>query len=240
MPPDLPEVLLLDLDDTILDDTGSRDRCWQVACSEAAERYRHLDAHRLLTEIEAVRDWFWSDADRHREWRPRMRDAWERIAVDALARLGVDDPQIAAFIGDRHFALRDEAIAPLPGAIEALELFRERGVTLGLITNGGSKGQRTKIERFALADHFDYVGIEGEVGIGKPHPAAYERALRQLNAEAHDAWMVGDNLEWDVEGAQTVGILGIWLDRRGRGIPAGSTARPDRIIGSIRELIPAA
>jgi putative hydrolase of the HAD superfamily len=240
VPSDLPEVLLLDLDDTILDDTGSRDRCWQVACAEAAATYPGLDAQCLLVEIEDVRDWFWSDPDRHREWRPRMRDAWERIAADALARLGVDDPQIATFIGDRHFALRDETIAPLPGAIETLESLRKRGVTLGLITNGGSDGQRTKIERFSLATHFDYVGIEGEVGVGKPHPGAYERALRQLEADARDAWMVGDNLEWDVEGAQAVGILGIWLDRRGQGIPADSSARPDRIIGSIRELVPAA
>jgi hypothetical protein len=28
-------VLLLDLDDAILDDTGAREECWRVACVEA-------------------------------------------------------------------------------------------------------------------------------------------------------------------------------------------------------------
>ena len=79
---------------------------------------------------------------------------------------------------------------------------RSLGVALGLLTNGGSDGQRAKIERFALATHFDYIGIEGEVGFGKPHRGSYEAALRSLGAAANDTWMVGDNLEWDVWGSK--------------------------------------
>lgn len=167
-----------------------------------------------------------------------MREAWGRIATDALACLGVDDPALGVWIGDRHFELRDAAIRPLPGAIEALEQLRYAGATLGLITNGGSAGQRAKIERFALAAHFDYIGIEGEVGVGKPDRTAYESALTSLCVSAGDCWMVGDNLEWDVAGAQAVGIRGIWLDSNGRGVPSQSTIKPDRVIASISELVP--
>lgn len=229
--------MLLDLDDTILDDTGMRDECWRVACNETAEARPELDSEVLLQEVERVRDLFWSDADRHREWRPRMREAWVRIASDALVGLGQDDPGLATALGDRHFELRDAAIAPLPGAVEALHQLRSLGVTLGLVTNGGSEGQRAKIERFALASHFDYIGIEGEVGFGKPHRAAYETALTSLGVSARDAWMVGDNLEWDVSGAQAVGICGIWLDKRGLGLPRDATIRPDRIVRSLSELL---
>jgi putative hydrolase of the HAD superfamily len=235
----LPSVLLLDLDDTILDDTGAREECWRVACTEAAEAHPGLDAEALRREVERLREVFWSDPDRHREWRPRMRAAWGRIASEALAALGVDDPALGSRIGDRHFELRNAAITPLPGAVEALRDLRSLGVKLGLLTNGGSEGQRTKIERFALATHFDYIGIEGEVGYGKPHRGAYQAALRDLRATPDDTWMVGDNLEWDVSGAQAVGIYGIWLDKHGRGLPHDATTRPDRIIRSIAELLPA-
>jgi putative hydrolase of the HAD superfamily len=235
----LPSVLLLDLDDTILDDTGARDECWRLACDTAADARPGLDPDALLREVERVRDQFWSDADRHREWRPKMREAWGRIATDSLAALGVDDPALGTLIGDRHFQLRDAAIAPLPGAVEALHRLRSLSVTLGLVTNGGSEGQRAKIERFALAAHFDYIGIEGEVGYGKPHRVAYETALRSLGATAKDTWMVGDNLDWDVSGAQAVGIYGIWLDQHGHGLPQGAGAAPDRIIRSLSELLPA-
>ena len=99
----LPPTLLVDLDDTILDDSGARDECWRLACAEAAEARPGLDAEALRQEIERVRDVFWSDPDRHREWRPRMREAWGRIASDALAALGIDDPALGSLIGDRHF-----------------------------------------------------------------------------------------------------------------------------------------
>jgi putative hydrolase of the HAD superfamily len=231
-------VVLLDLDDTILDDTGARDECWRVACDEAAETRPELDPDVLLREIERVRDVFWSDADRHREWRPRMREAWGQIASEALVSLGHDDPGFAAAIGDRHFELRDAAITPLPGAVEALHHLRSLGLTLGLVTNGGSEGQRAKIERFALAAHFDYIGIEGELGVGKPHRVAYETALQSLGVAAADTWMIGDNLEWDVWGAQAVGIYGIWLDKHGTGLPADAAVQPDRIVRSVAELLP--
>jgi putative hydrolase of the HAD superfamily len=233
-------VLLLDLDDTIIDFTGSRERCWRMACTEAAEDHPGLDVEALLREIDRVRGVFWADPDRHREWRQRMPEAWGRIAADALTAIGRDDPELGARIGNRHSELRDTAITPFPGAVEALHQLRSLGVRLGLLTNGGSEGQRAKIERFALAAHFDYIGIEGEVGHGKPHREAYEAALRGLRCTPEDTWMVGDNLEWDVSGAQAVGIYGIWLDTHGDGLPHDAPARPDRIIRSIAELLPAA
>jgi putative hydrolase of the HAD superfamily len=48
--------------------------------------------------------------------------------------------------------------------------------------------------------------------------------------------MVGDNLEWDVAGPQREGIAGIWIDARGRGVPAEQTVRPDRIIARLADL----
>ena len=49
--------------------------------------------------------------------------------------------------------------------------------------------------------------------------------------------MVGDNLEADVLGAQQVGIHAIWMDADRAGLPDGTTIRPDRIIGSLSELL---
>lgn len=234
----LPSVLLLDLDDTILDNSGARDECWRLACIDAAVAYPGLDAEALHREIEVFRARVWSDPEWHREWRMKVREAWRHIAGGGLAALGIDNAEIARMIGDRHFELHDAAMTPLPGAIDTLHQLKLLGVRLGLITNGASEGQRAKIERFALAAHFDYIGIEGEVGHGKPDGRAYEAALDALAAKASDTWMVGDKLDWDVEGAQSAGILGIWLDRRGDGLPPESEIRPDRIIRSIAELVP--
>lgn len=235
----LPSVLLLDLDDTILDDSGARDRCWQETCDEAARRRDDLDVAALRTAIERERAAFWADPDEHRRWRVRLAEAHGEIVSRSLAAVGVDDRTLGMELGAMHHRLRREAIEPLEGALETLHELRARGVTLGLITNGSSEGQREKIERFALAGHFAYIGIEGEVGHGKPHRIAYETALAALGVDASDCWMVGDNLEWDVAGAQAVGIRGIWLDKHGAGLPADAAVSPDAVVRSIAELLEA-
>jgi putative hydrolase of the HAD superfamily len=51
--------------------------------------------------------------------------------------------------------------------------------------------------------------------------------------------MIGDNLEWEVEVPQRLGIYAIWMDALGEGLPAHSTVTPDRIIRSLTELLPA-
>jgi putative hydrolase of the HAD superfamily len=107
---------------------------------------------------------------------------------------------------------------------------------LGLITNGSSEDQRRKLDRFGLAPYFDCILIEGENGFGKPEPEVYELALGRLGIRPQEAWMVGDNLIWDIEAPQKLGIKGIWVDFAYQGLPEGYPIQPDRIIHSIAEL----
>jgi putative hydrolase of the HAD superfamily len=154
----------------------------------------------------------------------------------ALERLGIDDRSLAANIGDAYSHHRDIGMQPLPDAIDTVRWLKDAGCTLALLTNGAGPPQRTKIERFGLADFFDAILVEGEVGYGKPDARVYELALRRLDVAARDAWMVGDNLDWDVAAPQKLGVFSVWIDRHGRGLPQDSAVRPDRIIRALSDL----
>jgi putative hydrolase of the HAD superfamily len=232
----LPRAILLDLDDTILDDSGGVVSCWRDACLTHRSRMNGLDAEAVFDAIDRMREWYWSDPERHRAGRLELAWARGEVVRLALAELGVDDEDLARRIGDTYHALRDEAIKPFDDAVPTVQWLRARGCRLALLTNGGSTGQRLKIDRFDLAPLFDAILIEGEVGFGKPDPRIYTKALAALDVPPAEAWMVGDNLEWDVAGPQREGIAGIWIDARGRGIPAGHTVRPHRIIGRLSDL----
>jgi putative hydrolase of the HAD superfamily len=108
---------------------------------------------------------------------------------------------------------------------------------LALVTNGDARAQRAKIERFDLARHFDCIVIESEFGQGKPSPAIFLHALGVLERSPRDAWMVGDSLTFDISPAKDLGIFSVWVDRAQTGIPTGSLCKPDRIIGSLLELV---
>jgi len=124
-----------------------------------------------------------------------------------------------------------------PGVIVALGKLRERGVRLGLVTNGDRRQQRRKVEHYGLTSFFDVILIEGEFGSGKPDESVYRHVLEALEAKASDAWMVGDHLEWDVAARQRLGLRGAWIDVEGRGLPADALARPDLILRAFTEIV---
>jgi putative hydrolase of the HAD superfamily len=227
-------VLLFDLDDTLLDYSGGVDESWRQACATCGVP-PGLDLERFMKALAETRQWFWSDPSRHRQERVNMLRAWQRIAGHALTSLGVACDGLDAAMA-REYAARRRAILQLfPDALETLHDFRARGVPLGLVTNGDASQQRDKIERFELASFFDVIVIEGEFGAGKPDESVYRHALHHLGAAPSDAAMVGDHLEFDVAGPQRLGARGIWLDRPGAGL-ADSPVRPHRIIRSLLEL----
>lgn len=232
----LPRAALIDLDDTILDDSGQADACWHEACALASNS-AGIEAQALFETIARQREWFWSDPERHREGRLDLRAATRQIVRQAFAELGLDQPEMTAAIAETYRDLRQERMRLFPGAVEALERLRARDIRLGMITNGSAAGQRAKIERFGLAPYFDCIVVEGEFGLGKPHPQVYEAALRALGSAPDQAWSAGDNLEWDVGAPQRLGVHGVWVDYRRGGLPAGTPVRPDRIIHALSELL---
>ncbi len=234
----LPPAMLVDLDDTILDDSGSRDGAWRTVCEEAASRVHGLDSGSLRGAVERERTWYWSDPARHREGRMDLRAATALIVARAMEQIGVALPGLATEMAERLWDIRETATQPFPGAVDTLAALRHRGVRLALLTNGSAAAQRAKIDRFALTPLFDAIFVEGEFGAGKPDERVYRAALRALNAEPADAWSVGDNLEWDVAAPQRLGLYGVWVDAAGAGLPDGADARPDRIVRSITELLP--
>jgi putative hydrolase of the HAD superfamily len=155
----------------------------------------------------------------------------------SLTSLGIDDPELAHKLADSYSEEKEKAIFIYPAAIEAIKYWKNRGVLLALVTNGNSEFQYRKIERFGLTPYFDYILIEGEYGIGKPDKRVFKHTLDQLGVDPSEAWMVGDRLEYDISGAQRVGIYTIWVDWRGKGLPKSSDVQPDRIIRTLAELV---
>ena len=229
------KALILDLDDTLLDYSGDVDVSWADACRVCCAP-RQYDAARLIEALGPTRRWFWDDPVRHRVERVDMPGAWTKIVAHAMERIGLVDADLAKTIAEEFAARRRERMRLFPDALACLEGARRDGIPLGLVTNGDARQQRYKIERWGLAKYFDAVVIEGEFGVGKPDPSVYRHVLDSLGIAPADAVMVGDNLEFDVDGPQRLGVRGLWLDRRNEGLPPDSRIRPHRIIRSLAEI----
>ncbi len=235
----LPPALLFDLDDTILSMSGTAFPAWEALCVRFADRLSPAEPGALFSAIRIASDRFWRDAEQR--WRGDVEGARRSIVAEAFRIAGAGAPEtapaVAREMADTFSRERISTIVPFPGAIETLGRLRAAGRRLALVTNGLSRTQREKIERFSLADFFDCIVVEEEFGAGKPNPRVFRHALATLGAAPNEAWMVGDNLAFDVAGAQQLGIHAVWHDALGRGLPEASGVRPDRIIQRLTELL---
>lgn len=233
---DLPSTILLDLDDTLLRYSAVADGCWREVCEAHAPDLGGIDVAALCGAILEQSRWFWSDPGRHRIGRLDMRSARRGIVRDSFRKVGLPESPAGLRLADAFTDLREERVELFAGAIEALHAFRDRGIRLGLVTNGHASFQRRKVERFGLTALFEVILIESELGFGKPDSRVFEHALAALRAQPRDAWMVGDSLLWDVAPAQRLGIHDVWVDHARTGLPAASAVRPTRVVGSVAEL----
>jgi putative hydrolase of the HAD superfamily len=237
----LPRAMLIDMDDTILSAYGRPDIAWNNVTAEFAGEFAPLMPQRVAAAIVDSGRKFWATAEA--QWRLKLAEARHEVVRGGFAALAATGQtalsmDLAIRLADRFTAYREEQMFVFPGAHDAIDALKAHGVKLALVTNGAAETQRAKVERFALTHRFDHIQIEGEHGFGKPDERAYRHAMQALGVTAPETWMIGDNLEWEIEAPQRLGIYAIWMDAHGEGLPANTTVKPDRIIRSLSELLP--
>ena len=139
----------------------------------------------------------------------------------------------------------------IPGANTALILpvlaVLKTRYRLGVITNGPSDLQRTKLARSGLDAWFPVQVISREVGVAKPDPRIFAIALERLGVTAAEAVYVGDSPKHDIEGAHASGIKAVWLQRDGAagikpvaqgGGVESENVPADAVIHTLAELVP--
>jgi putative hydrolase of the HAD superfamily len=142
-----------------------------------------------------------------RDWVPGYRDAvWRR----SLEELGAYSPERARRMAEAYTETQRRGHPLIDGAHDAVAMLRPKAA-LGLLTNGPSDIQRTKLRGTGFGDEFATVVISGEVGVGKPDASVFSLVLGALGTAPEHAVMVGDSWERDVLGALGAGIGAVWI-----------------------------
>ena len=104
-----------------------------------------------------------------------------------------------------------------PDVAYTLKSLRESGVRMGIISNT-TNPEFIKVEELrktGLNIYFDFALFSSSTPYRKPHPSIFNAAISRLNIEAQNILFVGDDLQMDVVGAQSVGMPAVWLNRNG-------------------------
>jgi putative hydrolase of the HAD superfamily len=119
----------------------------------------------------------------------------------------IDDDELDRYLEAEHAAW-DPARVLAAHTHPLLEALRDRGLELGLVSNAFDPGWllHRDLEQMGIESRLDFSVFSSEVGMRKPHPEIFERALTALGVEPERALFVGDRLYEDVRGAAEVGM----------------------------------
>ncbi len=103
---------------------------------------------------------------------------------------------------------RPEAWREVPGVRNLLLKLRSLRWATAIVSNFDRR-LLGLLQGLELAELFDAVVLCSDVGVAKPDPAIFERALERLDVPASRAVVVGDDERLDIEGARAAGLRAI-------------------------------
>ena len=251
------DVVLLDLDETLIVEQASDRSSFEFACGLAHDRFG-VDPERMYQAIGRESERLWRQGSYCKycdglgiaSWEglwgefsgeyPNFPDLGRWIGTfkvqswtAALASCDSEDPDFATELSAAFQQHRRSNHAPFPDMYDVLTEL-SRGHSLAMVTNGVPDIQWCKIKALGIEKYFEAIVISGELGIGKPDPRIFTHTLEQLHSTPDRAVMVGNSLGRDVQGAKNAGIRSIWLKTDD---PEPATAvSPDHEITSLMEL----
>jgi putative hydrolase of the HAD superfamily len=141
--------------------------------------------------------------------RERLDDLRDRCAAAMMEALALPDLDHAVARRAMVGALEFEPFADVAPALRAL---RESGLRL-VVTSNWDCSLSDWLGPIGLLELVDGVVTSAVVGVAKPDPAPFRRALEVAGVDAADALHVGDSPENDVKGARAAGIRAVLLSR---------------------------
>ena len=140
------------------------------------------------------------------------RNFWKTLVEEVfLATGGVNDFEI--FFHELYdlFA-KPEVWRIYPDVEDLLKNLKKQGKKMGIVSNWDSRLFHI-CDGLELNQYFDFVLASAVFGASKPNPKIFEEALKRSGVEAKEAVHIGDSFKDDINGASSVGMPAILIDR---------------------------
>ena len=203
--------IFFDIGDTLLfDDPPLRERLAQAAQTVGPP----LDSTRLTAAFRAGEEYAvtryvagipWDEQDSLRETIARV---WT-----ALDLLPLDDEKWTLFATAFQSVPFTRSVTPQ--ALDLLQNLRERGFTVGAISDWETTLPDLLAE-LGVLPYLDALAVSAIVGVTKPSPILFQDALQQANVPPETSLHVGDWYELDVAGARAAGMQTLLFDHQNR------------------------
>lgn len=216
-----PQAILFDLDNTLTNRRASIIAFARRFDQDFSSRYQVPHRHDIVSIMHDADDGGYRPLDERWEiLRERIR--WTEVpSVDELR--------------DYWYQQLGYCAVGVEGLYNTLSKLRDKGIPLGIITNGPTGLQNLTTDTLHLRPYMDCVIVSETVGIKKPDPKIYEIALAEIKRSPHNVWFVGDNPATDLLGAHRMKMTTVWV--RGHHQWTNGAFQPNHIVDNISEML---
>jgi len=166
---------------------------------EITQAWRNAEKGLNFQDLTRLLDEFWV------EWNVRILS---NLQVKSNVRV------LAEFIATHWWNYSDATL--YQDAARILPLLKERGLKMGVVTNGLRSDVDEILPKVGLQDFFDVVVVIDTLRRMKPDVKVFRYALEKLRVKSSEAVFVGDEIETDYKGAQKCGLTVYLIDRDGK------------------------
>ena len=189
--------VVFDLDHTLFDRYATQKLCMKGFCE-------HFDVSEGMTDEKAAELVEYADMHfNHLGW----NKIFEYLVNKKLFKTVPSFESYCSFLLEKfkHFAVPYEFTKPM------LNELRKKGLKLGIITNGRSEIQRSKIKLLGFEELFDEIIVSEEVGAEKPDTKPFIVMAERLGINPQNLIYVGDFPINDVEASRKAGYTPVWV-----------------------------
>ncbi|NKB97025.1 MAG: HAD-IA family hydrolase [Pseudomonadales bacterium] len=182
----VPRGVIFDLDGTILESEKLARHCFLAACADVGfpdidvQVYNRCVGTTSARTAEIMRAGFGSEFPFD-----KMSTRWSEIYGEEIS---------------------NNPVPVKEGIRDLLARFSDLHVPMAVATSSRRPTVETKLAMSGLSHYFEFYVCGGEADEGKPHPAPYLKALKQLELMAVDCWALEDS-DNGVRSAVSAGLL---------------------------------
>lgn len=141
-----------------------------------------------------------------------------------------------AYYRDYNKIIHDEMVVIYPTVYEGLELLKDAGIRLGIVSSKKNDMVRHGLKHCKIDHFFEMVIGADDVINPKPDKEPLELAFKQMNVSKDEVIFVGDNYH-DIECGKNAGVLTCGVSWSLRGAYYLKQFDPDYILEDMKDLV---
>ncbi len=136
-----------------------------------------------------------------------FRELYTQKGIECSDELAALTANVFRCFSTQHIRLYD-------GVVELLDILKEKGKKLYLLSNAQTHFTRPELDMLGLTDYFDEILISSEEECSKPDPHFFQLLFNRCKLKKDESVFIGNDCECDIKAAHEFGLKSLYIHQK--------------------------